>query len=130
MQLHKKRIAAIVVSLIIVGSVALVSQVRAQTFSITNVNQPTLQVGSTGQEVVRLQGFLSEVGYLHVPSGVPYGYFGNLTRNALIRYQGELRVTPTGMLDSATVAAMNTSLISKGWFNLYYPNATSTLILK
>jgi peptidoglycan hydrolase-like protein with peptidoglycan-binding domain len=46
-----------------------------------------LTVGSRGVEVVALQNFLVGEGFLTIPNGLAKGYFGQLTKSAVIRYQ-------------------------------------------
>ena len=43
--------------------------------------------GSSGVDVTRLQQYLVSRGYLSMPSNTPYGYYGSLTRSAVIKYQ-------------------------------------------
>jgi hypothetical protein len=54
-----------------------------------------LTIGSTGTDVVALQTFLVSRGHLVMPVGVPMGYFGNLTRAAVAKYQVSKGITPT-----------------------------------
>lgn len=54
-----------------------------------------LTLGSTGADVIALQAFLEEKGYLTIPAGVSKGYFGNLTRAAVSRYQATNGIYPT-----------------------------------
>lgn len=78
-----------------------------------------LTVGSTGQDVVILQGLLSELGYLHVPFGVPLGYFGSLTKAALAKYQSDMNVAPaSGYYGVLTKIAMRTQFASHNWLAL------------
>jgi hypothetical protein len=53
-----------------------------------------LTLGSTGDEVEVLQRFLERKGYLAMPQGVAKGYFGGLTRAALIKYQRDHSISP------------------------------------
>lgn len=55
-----------------------------------------LSVGSTGIEVVELQVFLHEQGYLQLSEGVSYGYFGSLTQEALAALQARVGITSDG----------------------------------
>ena len=66
----------------------LVSPVSAETI-VTN-----LTVGSRGMEVSTLQQTLVSQGYLVMPSGVSYGYFGSLTQAAVVKWQKANGVTP------------------------------------
>ncbi len=75
-----------------------------------------LSVGSTGQGVVVLQGLLSEMGYLNVPVGTTYGYYGSLTQAALGKYQASQNVSPTaGYFGERTKTAMYNDLASRNW---------------
>jgi lysozyme family protein len=61
-----------------------------------------LNVGDKGPLVEGLQRRLTELGY---SLGEIDGRFGTLTREALLAFQADNNVPPTGMLDSATQAA-------------------------
>lgn len=78
-----------------------------------------MTVGSTGQNVVVLQGLLSERGYLNVPRGVAYGYYGSLTKDAVARYQSTHSVSPpAGYYGSITKSAMHSEFAPRGWLTL------------
>ncbi len=78
-----------------------------------------LTVGSTGQGVVVLQGLLSELGYLQIPTGVAPGYFGNLTKAAVARYQAAKFVSPTaGYFGPLSKIAMHQDFSPRGWLTL------------
>lgn len=78
-----------------------------------------MTVGSTGQGVAVLQSLLSELGYLSVPAGVPFGYFGSLTQNAVARYQAAMNVSPAaGYFGPITKASMRSDFSSHGWLRL------------
>jgi peptidoglycan hydrolase-like protein with peptidoglycan-binding domain len=77
----------------------------------------TLSIGSTGAAVVELQGILSELGFLTVPRGVALGYFGPLTRSALMTYQATRGVAATGVFDASTKLALQSHLVANGWMN-------------
>ncbi|MCL5006532.1 MAG: peptidoglycan-binding protein [Patescibacteria group bacterium] len=53
-----------------------------------------LTLGSTGADVTALQQMLISSGYLKMPSGVAYGYFGQLTREAVAAWQKANGITP------------------------------------
>jgi peptidoglycan hydrolase-like protein with peptidoglycan-binding domain len=75
-----------------------------------------MAVGSSGQGVVVLQSLLSELGYLKVPAGIPFGYYGSLTANAVGRYQADLNVYPTaGSYGPLTKIAMYSNLANHNW---------------
>src|SRR5258706_16336518 len=44
-------------------------------------------IGSSGSQVVALQQVLVAKGYLVMPSGVAMGYFGSLTKAAVMKWQ-------------------------------------------
>jgi peptidoglycan hydrolase-like protein with peptidoglycan-binding domain len=78
-----------------------------------------LTIGSTGQSVVVLQGLLSELGYLNIPLGVPQGYFGAMTRDAVSKYQAARSVTPTaGYFGPITKVAMHQEFAAHNWLAL------------
>ncbi len=53
-----------------------------------------LTLGSTGADVVALQGILVSGGYLTMPAGVPMGYFGALTQAAVAKWQAASGIAP------------------------------------
>lgn len=53
-----------------------------------------LSIGSTGDEVVALQTWLEQKDFLVMPAGVSKGYFGGITRTALIKYQTSIGIIP------------------------------------
>lgn len=69
-----------------------------------------LTIGSTGAQVTALQQWLVSKGYLTMPAGVAYGYFGPLTQSALAKYQAEAGISPAagyfGPITRAKVNAM------------------------
>jgi len=78
-----------------------------------------LTVGSSGQDVVVLQGLLSELGYLSIPAGISQGYYGALTQSALGRYQASLNVSPSaGYFGPVTKVAMHQAFAPRGWLSL------------
>lgn len=67
-----------------------------------------LTLGSTGADVVALQTFLESKGVLTIPAGVSKGYFGELTRAALARYQAMNGISPAvGYFGPMTRAKVN-----------------------
>lgn len=70
-----------------------------------------LTVGSSGEDVVSLQTWLEQKGFLIMPAGVAKGYFGNLTRTALAKYQASVGITPAvGYFGPITRAKVNSSI--------------------
>ncbi|MDD5152841.1 MAG: peptidoglycan-binding protein [Candidatus Pacebacteria bacterium] len=78
-----------------------------------------LTIGSTGQNVVVLQGLMSELGYLDIPLGVSMGYYGTMTKNAVARYQAAQLVSPAvGYFGPITKNAMQTQFASHNWLTI------------
>lgn len=63
-----------------------------------------LTVGSRGDDVKQLQSFLISKGYL---GGSATGYFGALTKAAVIKLQGEHKLPSTGYVGAMTRAVLN-----------------------
>jgi peptidoglycan hydrolase-like protein with peptidoglycan-binding domain len=69
-----------------------------------NYSTPTRDVGmgSRGEHVINLQKFLIDKGFLALPQGVSHGYYGSMTKKAVMAYQESLGVTPTGYFGPKT----------------------------
>lgn len=88
-----------------------ITQTTGQTDVSTYVFQTSLTVGSTGGGVTELQKVLVAEGYLVMPAGVAYGYFGSMTKDALIKYQIAKGITPAvGYFGPVTRKVMNDSV--------------------
>lgn len=93
-------------------------QAKAAEYPNILVNQD-MTLGSTGQGVVVLQALMSEMGYLNVPSGVPFGYYGSLTKSAVARYQASTNVSPpVGYYGPITKVSMHDDFSRRGWLPL------------
>ena len=68
-----------------------------------------IKMGAQSEKVTMLQDFLRAEGHFAVAST---GYFGPITTAALKSYQTDNSLTPTGMLDDATLAAMQNETTS------------------
>lgn len=69
-----------------------------------------LTIGSGGTDVVQMQNWLENKGFLVMPPGISKGYFGSLTRTALIRYQISQGINPAvGYFGPLTRARINNS---------------------
>ena len=66
-----------------------------------------LTVGSTGADVVALQSWLVSNNFLTIPAGVAEGYFGSLTKAAVVAYQASVGLPNTGYVGPLTVAKLN-----------------------
>lgn len=64
----------------------------------------SLRLGSEGNDVAMLQTFLEKSGFLEIPSGLAKGYFGQLTKTALIEYQRSVGLPPVGLFGPQTRA--------------------------
>ncbi len=68
----------------------------------------SLTVGSTGSDVSALQQWLVANGYLTMPAGTAYGYFGGLTKNAVAAYQAHEGISPAvGYFGPLTIAHLS-----------------------
>jgi Putative peptidoglycan binding domain len=65
-----------------------------------------LTIGSTGSDVVELQTILEAQGYLVMPAGVAKGYFGALTKNAVMKWQAAVGLPSTGYFGPMSIAAI------------------------
>lgn len=66
-----------------------------------------LTIGSTGASVTALQQFLVNQGYLSMPAGASYGYFGSMTKAAVVKFQAANGISSTGYFGPLTRAAAN-----------------------
>ncbi|MFA6340671.1 MAG: peptidoglycan-binding domain-containing protein, partial [Candidatus Paceibacterota bacterium] len=72
-----------------------------------------LTVGSKGADVTALQQVLVSGGYLTMPAGVAYGYFGSITKAAVIKYQLAKGIAPAaGYFGPKTRASMSGSSVT------------------
>lgn len=86
-----------------------ITRARAATFSpITN----SLDVGSRGADVTTLQSLLATSPALY-PAALVTGYYGPLTRNAVIQFQLLHNIAPVGRVGPITRTALN-ALIATG----------------
>lgn len=83
----------------------------AQVFSQINTNN-TLKIGSRGESVSAMQAFLASNSYLY-PQGLITGYFGSLTKEAVIQFQIVYDLEADGIVGPMTRAKLN-SLIASG----------------
>ena len=76
---------------------------KALTKAISN----DLSVGVEGDDVVNLQTFLEQNGYLVMPNGVAKGYFGGLTMKAVMKFQKDAGLPMVGRVGPLTRAFLN-----------------------
>jgi murein L,D-transpeptidase YcbB/YkuD len=72
-----------------------------------------LSIGTSGSDVITLQKFLENKGLLVLPTGTAEGYFGSLTKQALISFQQSAGLPLTGYCGPMTRSAINTSFNSQ-----------------
>ncbi len=106
------------ISISLTGIILLFAAVEAQAQTYTyNTN---LTIGSTGPEVIALQTFMVNNNYLVMPLGVSKGYFGNLTRTAVAKYQASNGISPSvGYFGPITRAKINSAAQTQS--NITYP---------
>ncbi len=76
----------------------------------TAVFSHPLSVGASGADVVALQVALEQRGLLELPQGVVNGFFGSLTRAAVIKYQASKGLPQVGAFGPLTMAKLNAEL--------------------
>ena len=108
-----------VVALVLAFAFSMSTFVAADTVTTTTTTSSTvmvqfardLTIGSTGADVVALQSFLVEKGFLVMPQGVAMGYFGSLTKAALGAYQASVGISPSvGYFGPITRAYVNSHM--------------------
>ncbi len=60
----------------------------------------SLKLGMKGEAVTALQQFLTDLGFLKLPSGMAYGYYGKLTMNAVSAFQEKYGLVKAGAAGS------------------------------
>jgi N-acetylmuramoyl-L-alanine amidase len=73
-----------------------------------------LDEGERNQDVTRLQTFIRDNPSLY-PEGLVTGYYGSLTKKAVIRFQSEYGFEQVGRVGPATREKMNSLISSGGW---------------
>lgn len=81
-------------------------------------NRPTLQPGAEGEDVRELQQRLYDLGYLKIR---PSSYFGQATKQALIRYQQQQDLPATGTVNARTWEALKLSCKAETVFVIVIP---------
>lgn len=65
-----------------------------------------LYEGKQGKEVIKLQKLLSQYPDIY-PEGVVTGYYGQLTKNAVLRFQKKYEISPVGVVGPETRSKLN-----------------------
>lgn len=91
------------------------SSAHAAPASLSILQGSDLQVGSTGYGAEELQAFLGEQGYFTISPTVASGYFGGVTKAALIKYQADHNVPATGYFGPLTKNAIQQQMVAHCW---------------
>ena len=73
-----------------------------------------LNLGNRGTNVTNLQTFFAANPSVY-PEGLVTGYFGRLTKSAVINYQGQNDLDQVGRVGPATLMSINNRINSGGW---------------
>jgi peptidoglycan hydrolase-like protein with peptidoglycan-binding domain len=103
------RISRILV-LSILGVVSLFMFSLAYTASAATLTRE-LQFGMSGQDVSDLQTFLASDNTIY-PEGLVTGYFGSLTKSAVMNFQARNGISTVGRVGPITLAAINSQMSS------------------
>ena len=84
-----------------------------------------LSLGSAGEEVKILQAALSTDKNIY-PSGIVSGYFGSLTKQAIVNFQKKYQIPKSGKIDEATAKKFNEiyGVKNKEYYLSLYPTQT------
>lgn len=84
-----------------------------QAFAYTQINQQ-LDFGERNIDVTHLQEFLAGDASIY-PEGLVTGYFGGLTRVAVMRFQARYGFAQVGRVGPLTLSKINSLIASGGW---------------
>lgn len=90
-------------SLLLFGTLVLLNGMPARSQSLPPANRPVLRIQSQGADVSNVQAALKLLGYY---TDNVDGIYGESTVIAVYRFQQAARLNPTGIVDSATWAAL------------------------
>jgi peptidoglycan hydrolase-like protein with peptidoglycan-binding domain len=68
-----------------------------------------LRIGDEGADVTSVQKILVAKGFLKMPAGSTFGYFGTLTKSAVIAFQKSVGISGTGTIGEKTRSALLSS---------------------
>ncbi len=92
------------------NSSTLVPVISTSTATSSILFSSTLSLGSAGEEVKNLQSFLKTFGFFSYPSIT--GYFGEVTKAAVVAFQKAYSISPIGIVGPLTQAKIYSLLIS------------------
>ena len=104
-----KKITQVTASTMLVASLGLASQVFAYT-PITS----QIDFGQTSSDVSSLQTFFADNSAVY-PEGKVTGYFGGLTKSAVMRFQALYGFDQVGRVGPVTRDKINTLIANGGW---------------
>ncbi|MDP2668866.1 MAG: peptidoglycan-binding domain-containing protein, partial [bacterium] len=83
-----------------------VAPLKLPNMGTTSGTSGTLTIGVEGDDVVTLQKTLEKKGFLVMPAGSAYGFFGSLTSIAVAKYQKSAGLPANGVFDLKTRAML------------------------
>ena len=111
------------------GTLLLLLAFVLPTVSFAETLTRELQLGMSGTDVSALQTFLAADATLY-PQGLVTGYFGSLTKAAVIKFQARNSIATVGRVGPITLAAINLQMNSGSTigFDTYAPRISSVAI--
>jgi LPXTG-site transpeptidase (sortase) family protein len=79
-------------------------QVVVKVLPAVSFSYQTLRFGAEGADVIALQNFLQQKGFLKILPGAVDGFFGAVTRSAVLKYQASIGLSPDGVFGPLTRA--------------------------
>lgn len=105
---------------IIIFSVFIASGSKVEAQSFTPITHQ-LDLGDRGIDVTNLQTFFAADPSIY-PQGLITGYFGTLTRSAVMSYQASNGISPAGRVGPITLAKINEQISTGNWpSDIYSP---------
>jgi len=112
--------------LLLAGIMLMANPVHAAMF---NPISSQLSVGSSGSNVTNLQAFLASDSNIY-PEGRVTGYYGGLTRAAVMQFQANYEISMVGAVGPITLAKIN-SVINAGYgIDVYAPTISNISVQK
>jgi peptidoglycan hydrolase-like protein with peptidoglycan-binding domain len=115
---------ALMMLLGLISNAQIIPAVEASTENNSTSTQTLLKMGSTGEEVKKLQQQLKDLKYFNQEIT---GYFGNITQEAVIAFQKANTLTADGVVGSATQSLINQRLQTNTPSNVSTPTNSNAL---
>ncbi len=109
--MHKQIVSTLILPVLMFGSFAGLASAQTTTPQVAQFST-NLMMGSRGPDVEELQAYLVAYDILVLPEGVAMGYFGALTRGAIMEYQNSVGLPMTGFVGPLTRAKLNEARVS------------------